>query len=157
MVSDTDYRITVIQKSTDTISIQLERTDDASLWQETFSSSRECLCLCLVCDRLSYADIRHANPGKHSTGNDTSLVPDHWYTFSFYPKHEHSLSHAELEELSARAGSFKTFSTFTRMLNTALQGCSATVSLDVLTIAGQMLLDGRQHACIYIASPTCLL
>ena len=61
-----------------------------------------------------------------------------------------SLVCAEIEELSARAGSFKPFITFTRMLKTALQGCSNTVDLDVLTLAGQMSTpsfpkaDGRQ-------------
>ncbi len=43
-----------------------------------------------------------------------------------------------MEELSARAGSFKPFRTFAKMLKAALQGCSDTVSLDVLTLAGQM-------------------
>ena len=43
---------------------------------------------------------------------------------------------AELEELSARAGSFKPFRIFVKMLRSALQGSSDTVSLDVLTLTG---------------------
>ena len=43
---------------------------------------------------------------------------------------------AEVEELSARAGSFKPFRTFAKMLRSALQGSSDTVSLDVLTLTG---------------------
>ena len=43
---------------------------------------------------------------------------------------------AEMEELSARAGSFKPFRTFVKMLRSALQGSSDTVSLDVLTLTG---------------------
>ena len=41
-----------------------------------------------------------------------------------------------MEELSARAGSFKPFRTFVKMLRSALQGSSDTVSLDVLTLTG---------------------
>lgn len=54
------------------------------------------------------------------------------------------LSAAEIEELTARAGSFKPFRTFTKMLGTALQGASDTVTLNVLTIAGNtyMLATG---------------
>ena len=43
---------------------------------------------------------------------------------------------AEAEELSARAGSFKSFRTFAKMLRSALQGSSDTVSLEVLTLTG---------------------
>ena len=46
------------------------------------------------------------------------------------------ISAAEIEELTARAGSFKPFITFTKMLRTALQGASDTVTLNVSTIAG---------------------
>ena len=64
---DVDYRVSIIQKTTDTILAQLVRADDTALWQETFNSSREAPCLCLVCYGLSY--VRSA---KHEMGTGTS-------------------------------------------------------------------------------------
>ncbi|CAK0735493.1 hypothetical protein CVIRNUC_000590 [Coccomyxa viridis] len=105
-------------------------------------------------------DVEGLGPEATSSGSLRARSVEHWITLEqatpsaihikLVRAHDANLwqetfTSAQMEELSARAGSFKPFRTFVKMLRSALQGSSDTVSLDVLTLT-ELLAKSHQRS-----------
>ena len=159
-----EHWITLEQATPSAICIKLVRASDAILWQETFTSARETPYYCLPCHQhrklFNQCGLANLLSSSLTFGHASSRIYTYMTSASGHLCQKlmtlilrdiDAAVSAEMEELSARAGSFKPFRTFVKMLRSALQGSSDTVSLDVLTLTGA-------NSKLYVgAVPHCLI